>query len=122
MIIQLNKHGPRSSLLQGDIHSRGNPPSHPVMRPYMMVIKPPGSRGRSYPIASSGSTTSLKYPTLKTGPPPDIAYGLPARSLTGMPPILTPRPTLYYTVSNCTAIGMLNSEVNCLETSIKAKG
>lgn len=107
MIIQLNKHGPRSDLMQGEIH-RGLPLLTPI-RPNVMVIKPPGSRGRSYCIASSGSTIQLKYPTPKTGPPNDIAFGQTDESQSVMPLIYNPPTTLNYTVNTCIAGGMPGS-------------
>lgn len=88
MIIQLNKHGPRGDLMQGDGLNRGSPPSCPVLSPFSMVVKPPGCLGRSNSVAAFGRNLHLKLPTLKTGPQPDIAPRLPVTSHPGKPTII----------------------------------
>ena len=93
MINNLNKHGPRSDLMQGDGLNRGSPPSCPVSNPYVIVIESPGRR-RTLPGYGS-LTTGLKdrRQRSKRSSGSLIVYGLPVMSQTGRPEYSPPYPT-----------------------------
>ena len=84
----LNKHGPRSDLMQGDGLNRGSPPSCPVGLSYLLVIEPPGYRRRRT-VEPVGRTNFNIAGSL-------IVHGLPVLSHTGLPeyspPYLTHQP------------------------------
>ncbi len=92
MILNLNKHGPRDGLMQGNIHNRGSTLTSPVTNAHIMVIKPPGIRLRSQVTTRMKATDPLRLPPFDQRPLAGIAFGLPVLSQPGMPLTTTQTP------------------------------
>ena len=88
MVDNINKHGPRSDLMQGVGLNRGSPPSCPVKHPYILVIEPPGYHRRRH--------AETVYRWIEFFAEPLIVCGLPVSSHTGLPeyspPYMTHQP------------------------------
>lgn len=84
MINNLNKHGPRSDLMQGDGLNRGSPPSCPVGNTYVLVIEPPGyQRRHAEPVSRTNINIAGSL----------LVCGLPVMSQTGRPEYSPPYTT-----------------------------
>lgn len=88
MVDNINKHGPRSDLMQGVGLNRGSPPSCPVKHPYIQVIEPPGYHRRRHSEPVHRWNVFFAEPFIVCGLPVSSHTGLPEYS----PPYLTHQP------------------------------